>query len=97
MRVKVKAPKGYYYDRRQYDVGDELDMPDTIEAQVNFLCAVDVLEKVEAAPQYQTRAMKAEPAPAAKVAAPEPAAEPEASSADGRKRFYRRRDVEAEK
>jgi hypothetical protein len=115
MRVRV-LQKAYYYDRRMYEIGEELDMDDREDGNVAVLATLGQLEIVEPTKRsgvgYRTAAMKAQPE--AKQVEPEPEqqqAEDEQSTAVGPmtaegnplvegnepKKYYRRRDMRAEK
>lgn len=100
--MRVKALQPMYYGRQMRAVGEEYDM-DEREAQevkiLSLLGKIEVVKKAEepVAPvfdafEYKTTAFegdKPEPAPD-----PQPAAEPATGE---RKRYYRRRDMRAEK
>ena len=94
--MRVKALKYYYHDKQEHHPGEEFEMDDRMESEVNILCCIGTLEKVVGAPQpaIQTRVMEAEPEQ--KEEPEETTEEPEADGTK-RKRFYRRRDLTAEK
>jgi len=118
MRVRV-LQKPYYYDRRMYEVGEELDMDDREDGNVDILAKIGQLEVVtptaRSGPGYRTAAMKAQgqqPEPPPQQAEqPEGEEEEPGSTAVGpmttegnplaeggeRKKFYRRRDMRADK
>jgi hypothetical protein len=100
--MRVKALQYMYYARREYHVGDEYDMDDREEAEARLLQTLGKIQildrkleaqkKIVEAPSYRAAELKAEPEP--------PSAEPmraEDSALTGPRRYYRRRDMKAEK
>jgi hypothetical protein len=94
--MQVKALQYMYYDRREYQAGDTYEMDDREEATAKLLAVLGKIEIVKAAvtdvgtaPTYETAAVVAEePAAVDDTPAPE---------SGERKRYYRRRDMRAEK
>jgi len=119
MRVRV-LQKPYYYDRRMYEVGEELDLDDREDGNVDFLAKIGQLEIVtptaRSGPGYKTAALKAQQqSPPQQVEQHESAQEAEGDEPEPtavgpmttegnplveggeRKKFYRRRDMRADK
>jgi len=116
MRVRV-LQKPYYYDRRMWEVGEELDMDDREDGNVDILAKIGQLEVVtptaRSGPGYKIAAMKAQqPQPAGMPRHPvaqegeekeSTAVEPMTAEGDPLaeggepKKYYRRRDMRAEK
>jgi hypothetical protein len=103
--MKVRALKYYYYDKVGYDAGAIIEMDDRMSAQIDLLCALGVLEKVEGElppPPPPKPALKplAEPAPEVETRdlAAEDEGEPEYEGVGiERRRVYRRRDLRPQK
>jgi hypothetical protein len=114
MRVRV-LQKAFYYDRRMYEIGEELDMDDREDGNVDILAKIGQLEVVEPTKRsgagYRTAAMKVQSE--ARQAQPEPEYQADEAqstavgpmTAEGNplvegnepKKYYRRRDMRAEK
>lgn len=98
MRVKV-LDQPYYYSRRMWAVGEELDIDDREEGEAKILEALGKLSIVKTKPAartYETTAVKAEPAEPVAVQLETDTAAADDQPQSERKRYYRRRDMKAE-
>jgi len=88
--MRVRALKYYYHDKTEHQVGDEFEMDDRQMNEVNILCVIGTLEKIAPAQKPTTTliARVMEPVVAQKEEEPETATT---------RKYYRRRDMRAEK
>jgi hypothetical protein len=97
--MKVRALKKYYYDKREYEAGEEFEIDDRQYTDINILIALGTIEKTDQ-PQsvksltttYETRtieAEKSEPGPMTTESA--------GALTGGQRRRYMRRDMTPEK
>lgn len=93
--MKVKALQYMYYQRREYQAGDEYEMDDREEGEAKLLATLGKIEILKAEqntddkPFYRTMMEKPE-------ATPKEVPQEEASKDDGR-RTYKRRDMRSER
>jgi hypothetical protein len=102
--MRVRAVQKIYYGRRDRHPGDTYDMDDREESEAKILAAIGKIEilgpeakKPAPAVEYRTAALEPEPAPAAAEAKPMTTTEDDEALTSGTKRYYRRRDMRAEK
>ena len=100
--INVRALQKMYYNKREYQPGEEYAMDNREESEIKILVALGKVEIVPKSQVMTTRAMQAEepPAEVQKEEPQKPSAEPMKTEGNiltsSPSRRYRRRDMKAE-